>query len=278
MKFFLFLLICFSLASLSLQQKLLSGVWTITPNSYCPYRTPNLFRNLKVNETNTTNHDVNLGFFLDNGTEITGSCRAIESVISCGVLTTTLQCSASDKLFLGMVNTTVILTWNSYSNLDFSMSYPYNSTVGLINNCTYSGSKSKTTFMNEGSWQVVNCTCNTSCCYAAGSTFKIQQVGEYRNYPYANITGTLQGDFCNNTLRGQDQCYQTSFTPTVNDSLISMTCGQMGKCGVSPQVVYVKEWAVVLWDQCIMVATNSGERMRIMMSVVVVGVLLHLLH
>ena len=198
-----------------------------------------------------------MNYYHQNGTEVAGRCKAVDSVVDCGRLNTTLNCESNYTMFNNLYGNPV-LSWDSYDDLKLTFTVPYN-VSNITTLCTYVGSK-YTYNWQEGDWKVLNCTCGNACCYEIGSNLNMRKIDDFLNRPRANLTGSLSGgDFCNNTLSTQDLCYVTGSYNSQNFSTTSWTCQNMG-CKSSPTFVEFRNYSAYLqWDTCSAQVALSGR-------------------
>ena len=284
MKIFFIFAIFLAIFQLPSQSKIISGRWSIT-NYNCPTNYPTIFKNLKISETNPNTSSVYINYFSDLGAEIYGNCTVASSYVSCGFLYVFLACN-SNSLFQN-ITSSVSLSYDSTNNMALSMTFLWKDAFTLSHTCTYTGTQSFAAWQNK-SLTVVNCTCGYGCCYASGSSLKMQQLSyDYNNYPFANVTGILQGDYCNGTLNSSDQCYMSTFIDSVNMTITNDVCNVMGKCSSSnspPYFVWQKKDSMlaIKWDSCIMFAQDLtfswSQKLSFIGIVMLIGIFFNILN
>lgn len=279
-KFLIGSLVFLAILAPSFQQILFNGTWVVHSRdySYCPFPDETMY--LKINETNSTTHEVEISYYNSTGTKFSGVCKAVNSSVDCGKLTTTLNCPTNNNLFSNLIGT-ASLVWDSLSDMALQFNIPLNLTTKInpyesVNHtCVYSATKFRYQW-KQGDWLVTNCSCDQSCCYQPGTILQWRDLDDYHNRPYHNLSGSLRGGYwCNNTMSSVDKCHFDSSTSFGNYTINSLQCGLLG-CRSSPKVVYFNNnyTAALQWDACVATlslvgAPNAGERLGIMFALMV---------
>lgn len=277
-KFLIGSLVLLAIVAPSFQQILFNGTWLVynRDSSYCPYPDEDMY--LKINETNSTTHEVEISYYNSTGTKFSGVCTAVSSSVNCGKLTTILNCPKNNNLFANLTGT-ASLVWDSMSDMTLQFNVPLNLTTGIYpyysnHTCVYTANKFRYKW-KAGDWVVTNCSCDQSCCYQPGTILQWRDLDDYHNRPYHNLSGSLRGGYwCNNTLSTVDKCHFTSSSSFGNYTINNFECDYMG-CRSTPKAVYFNNYTAALtWDTCVATlslvgAPNAGERMGTMFALMI---------
>lgn len=236
---------------------IVSGSWTVSNNTKC-------FGNLNINSlvfkvavSNNITNQARLNYFLPNGTEIFGTCQATTGNVSLGLITTSFYCDTTSSLFKYVQNP-IVIQWDSYDSLAITLNTTQSITNGNTTTTTFcqvTGSNLSIYYENN-TWRVDSCTCYP-CGYTVNSTFSIQRINDINNFPGINMSGQIEGPYCNNTMVPVDQCalnYTENTTDTYPYSVITnMKCYYAGNLQTT-QLTFWNGTLTLNWGSCVMIA------------------------
>ena len=234
---------------------IVAGSWTVSNNTNCfsGLNISNLI--FKVTVSSNITNQARLNYFLPNGTEIFGTCQAITGNVSLGLITTTFSCDTTSSLFQNVQNP-IVVQWNAYDSLAITLNTTQTITNGNITtstNCSVSGGNLSIYYENN-TWRVASCNCYP-CGYTVNKTFSIQRIYDINNYPGINMSGTIEGPFCNNTMVPIDQCalnYTENSSDTYPYSVITnMKCYYAGNLQTT-QLTFWNGTVSLNWGNCLM--------------------------
>ena len=241
---------------------IVAGSWTVSNNTKC-------FSNLNINNlifkvtvsSNITNQ-ARLNYFLPNGTEIFGLCQATSGNVSLGLITTVFSCDTTSSLFQYVQNP-IVIQWNAYDSLAITLNTTQSITNGnttTSTNCTVTGSNLSVYYENN-TWRVDSCNCYP-CGYKVNKTFSIQRIYDINNWPGINISGEIEGPYCNNTMLPTDQC-ALNFTENSTDTypfqlVTNMKCYYTGNLQTT-QLTFWNGTVTLNWGSCMMTAVPKTD-------------------
>lgn len=189
---------------------IISGSWLVNSQTTC-FSNLNISTSIifKINETDKTNKKATLNYYDSDGSPISGECQAKNTDIVSGLITTIFVCDSTSKLFQYVFDN-VIIQWDAYSsmymhmNATQKMTDPQNSNETLNTTCEVTGAN-VSYYYEDNTWTVTSCSCYP-CCYVNSTDFTMNLTNDIKNYPAVQISGTVQGPYCNGTMLNVDQC------------------------------------------------------------------------
>ena len=185
---------------------IVAGTWTANHATTCYSYLQMNSSIFKISLNNNITNQARMSYFLPNNTEIFGTCQATAGNLSLGLITTTFSCDTTSSLFQYVQNP-VVIQWDAYNAQAMILITNQSMTIGnttTSTNCTVIGNNLSVYFESK-TWRVDTCVCYP-CCYKENTTFNIIRASDIYNYPAINMTGTIQGPWCENTMMKTDQC------------------------------------------------------------------------
>lgn len=212
---------------------------------------------IKNADNTTTGSKAYLNYFKDDGTEIGGYCDVSGSSSMNGYIKTTFSCNVQNSLFQTL-ESSVTAQWDLYDSLALVMNFTRkvqsgNETVTEV--CSISG-QNVSTYVEFDVWNITSCTC-FPCCYNFGSDFSIARIPDILNYISINMTGSISGPYCNNTLALVDNCrllsteLNTDVEPDMNTTYIN--CDYLGNRQTT-YFTFQNKSLTLNWGECAMTA------------------------
>ena len=248
---------------------IVTGTWTAKHETTCYSYLQMNSSIFKISLSNNITNQARMSYFLPNNTEIFGTCQATAGNISLGLITTTFFCDTTSSLFQYVQNP-VVIQWDAYNAQAMIIITNQSITNGnttTSTNCSVTGSNLSLYYENK-TWRVESCSCYP-CCYVENTTFNIHRSNDIYNYPGINMTGTISGPWCNNTMLTTDQC-ALNLTDNNTDHypfqiITDMKCNYTGNLQTT-QLIYWNNTVTLNWGStCLMTAVpittqTWGER------------------
>ena len=201
--------------------------------SSCPLYFEESMSYLNINTKNATEGSTDFLLYYNTDNSVFSNCTVQSSSVSCGVLSSRYKCNKDAGLFFNyssaLINVTIDFNTNAQTlTIDFVWSdKDTNST------CQYVGPKSILE-LPDNTYTVEKCSC-PACCYKIGSRISVSELPSSGNKPFVKIEGTLEGEYCENTMFETDFCQAlTTASTTLDGEPVKITttkCNQTS-CGV----------------------------------------------